>query len=124
MITKFIPGQGFPIYAEKYNCQVSCKIDFTRHLLIVDCIATNADGAAQFPESLISLPASDRLPDWKQLVQFPLRNIFNHEDVLNNAWDRIELSPNKREQVRDWVISALTYTSTPLIPEGLKQAYA
>jgi len=122
--TKFVPGQGYSFHADEYNCSVSCKIDFSKQMLIVDCMATNSDGIAQFPESLISLSESDRLPGWKRLITYPLQKIFNHEDILSTAWDRLCLSNVKREQVKDWLISALTYTSTPLIPEGLKQAYA
>lgn len=78
----------------------------------------------EFPEPLAALPDSERLPGWKNLFQNSLNKVFSNEKSLNEVWDRVELPKDKREQVRDWLISALTYTATPMIPPGLKQALA
>lgn len=118
MNTKFTPGNGIAVFSEKYNCSISLKVDLPNQILFIDC------SGDELPEPLASLPDSERLRGWKNLFKHALNKVFVEEKLLNSAWDQVDLPQEKRKEVRDWLISALMYTTTPLVPPGLKQAQA
>lgn len=118
MNATFTPDNGIAIYSVKHKCSISLKVDLPNQILFIDC------SGDVLPEPLASLPDSERLRGWKNLFKHTLNKVFVEEELLNHVWDQVDLSEPKRKEVRDWLISALIYTTTPLAPSGLKQAQA
>ena len=109
---KFTPDSGIALRSDKYDCNLSLKVEIG--MLQVDCSIseTNQDLLKEFPDS-------KRLQGWKNLMSCRLQSHFNNETILEMLFQKLEVSVDQKAMVRDWLISALSYSSAPMLAPQL-----